>query len=648
MKNDTDKAAHLKRKIKDLEKENENLNRIIVNTPIPIFVLNKNHKITHYNKALEDLSDCSADNMIGTDFQWKAFYGKKRPVMADLIIENASHAGIMEHYGHKYDKTLSRDGLCAAIDFFPDLKPEGKWLFFTAKALTDENGQITGAVEILQDVTEKKQLDIYNKTIMRISTALPQYTDLEDLMNYISMEIKNLLNAEGAVVLLYDEIKNDLFFSGASYDDSDTEQRARKIRFDLDSVFAGKIIKTGEPLLINNAAVPAGQYPDRDKKLGYETKSLLEVPIKSDGRIIGVLCAINKKQDFFDDKDMDLMTMLGGTVAISIENARFSDALKDAYRDVAFLNRARGRAINHLSHELKTPVAVLIGSLQILKKKLASISNPGLVTTLNRIERNVNRIMEIQDETADIMENKEYSARLLMLKMLETCQDELETLMEQHLDKKNPIEQVRRFIDREFGPRTVNSTNIDFKKFFHERYDRLKRKFHFRNVQINIQMDNDLPLLFFPVEILNKIMECLIKNAVENTPDKGRIDIMAANNGNGIIFTVHDFGTGIEKDHQKQIFEGFFSTGKTLLYSTKTPFTFNAGGKGADLLRMKLFSDRLGFSIKMESHRCCYLLNNKDDECPGDIDKCRFCSSKNDCLDSGGTVFSILFPNHKN
>ncbi len=83
------------------------------------------------------------------------------------------------------------------------------------------------------------------------------------------------------------------------------------------------------------------------------------------------------------------------------------------------------------------------------------------MTTLHRIERNVNRIMEIQDETADIMDNKEYSARLLMLKMLETCQDELETLIEQHIDMENPIEQVRRFIDREFGPRTVNSTNID-------------------------------------------------------------------------------------------------------------------------------------------------------------------------------------------
>jgi len=65
-------------------------------------------------------------------------------------------------------------------------------------------------------------------------------------------------------------------------------------------------------------------------------------------------------------------------------------------------------------------------------------------------------------------------------------------------------------------------------------------------------------------------------------------------------------------------------------------------------LRIKLFSDRLGFSIKMESNRCRYLLNNKNEECPGDIDKCRFCTSKNDCLDSGGTVFSILFPNNKN
>ncbi|MCP4721922.1 MAG: GAF domain-containing protein, partial [Desulfobacteraceae bacterium] len=276
---------------------------------------------------------------------------------------------------------------------------------------------------ILRNITEEKRLAANNKTIMRISAALPEYTDLEELMNYLTKEVKNLLNTEGAVVLLYDEIKEDLFFLGASYDDSDTEERAKEIRFTLDEVFAGKVIKTGQAVLMNNAEASLKTYMERDKKLGYQTRSIMGVPIRSDGRIIGVLCAINKKQNLFDDNDMELMTMIGGTAAISIENARFSDALKDAYRDVASLNRAKGKAINHLSHELKTPVAILTGSLQILRKKLANLPNVKMDATLNRIDRNLARIVDIQDEVADIMENKAYNARILLLKMLETCQD---------------------------------------------------------------------------------------------------------------------------------------------------------------------------------------------------------------------------------
>jgi len=50
---------------------------------------------------------------------------------------------------------------------------------------------------------------------------------------------------------------------------------------------------------------------------------------------------------------------------------------------------------------------------------------------------------------------------------------------------------------------------------------------------------------------------------------------------------VHDYGVGIIEDAQKRIFEGFLSTQDTMAYSSKRAFDFNAGGKGADLLRMK-------------------------------------------------------------
>ncbi len=772
MKNGEDYVSGLEKQIKALQEKNQILNHIISRAPIPIFVVDKDHTITHFNDALEQLSGLPAKKMVGTKNQWKAFYSSKRPVMADLIIDQSSDAQILEHYGLKYKQSAKDKDRYAATDFFPELGDEGKWLFFTASTYSDTDGNICGAVETLQDVTEEKiaerktrelsriyrqildfipypvmvfndkgfltylnpsfsdtfgwnaeellgktvpfiplglesqtqemisqfqknksvtryetqrltkdgkildvvlwaashsrfktgetehfvilrditeekRLAANNKTIMRISAVLPEYPELEDLMSYISKEIKTLLNTEGALVLLYDEIKEELFFTGAAYDDSDTERRAKTFRFPMDSVLAGEIIKTGEYALVNDTIKLKKDYPERDTLLGYRTRSLLEVPIKSEDRIIGVLCAINKKQNQFDYNDMELMSMIAATCAISIENARFSEAVREAYRDVASMNRAKGKAINHLSHELKTPVAILTGSLQILKKKMVLATGKDSDTTLDRIERNLNRIVEIQDEVADIMDDKTYSAQKLLLNMFEACQDELETLIHQNVGEDQFNEAVRKLIDEKFGPRSMKYTTIEFYDYFNELYGSLKPEFSSRNVEIEITQDEDLPELVLPGEILDKMITGLIKNAVENTPDKGRIDISILREETGILLIVHDFGVGIEKDAQKRIFEGFFTTQDTLLYSTKTPFSFNAGGKGADLLRIKIFSDRLGLTLKMESKRCRFLEENEDFECPGDIEKCGFCNAVGDCLNSGHSIFSLFFPARK-
>jgi len=87
-------------------------------------------------------------------------------------------------------------------------------------------------------------------------------------------------------------------------------------------------------------------------------------------------------------------------------------------------------------------------------------------------------------------------------------------------------------------------------------------------------------------------------------------------------------------------------TQETMNYSTKQEFDFNAGGKGADLLRMKIFSERYGFKIDIASTRCGYIPFDKD-ICPGNILKCDFCKEKRDCYASGGTTFTIFFPSAK-
>lgn len=136
----------------------EMLSKIINGSPLPSFVVNKWHEVTHWNTAMESLSGISGLDVIGKDNQWQAFYTEKRPTMADLIVDGASADEVEVYYQGKYKKSNLIDGAYEAEDFFPALGERGRWLHFTASPLKDENGEIIGAIETLEDVTEEKQM----------------------------------------------------------------------------------------------------------------------------------------------------------------------------------------------------------------------------------------------------------------------------------------------------------------------------------------------------------------------------------------------------------------------------------------------------------------------------------------------------------
>ena len=114
------------------------------------------------------------------------------------------------------------------------------------------------------------------------------------------------------------------------------------------------------------------------------------------------------------------------------------------------------------------------------------------------------------------------------------------------------------------------------------------------------------------------ILETLVKNAIENTPDEGTITVSLKDMPSGIRLQVKDEGVGIPLADQRFIFEGFHHTQATDEYSSKDPFDFNAGGKGLELLRLKILSEAGSFEISFESRRCRYIPTSRD-HCPGSI-----------------------------
>jgi len=133
------------------------LAKIIDGSPIPSFVINKQHKVTHWNTAIEALTGIKRGKIIDTDEQWRAFYSEKRPTMADLMVDGAQENQIETYYQGKCKKSQLIDGAYEAEDLFLDLSRNGKWLHFTASPIRDKNGEIIGTIETLEDITERRR-----------------------------------------------------------------------------------------------------------------------------------------------------------------------------------------------------------------------------------------------------------------------------------------------------------------------------------------------------------------------------------------------------------------------------------------------------------------------------------------------------------
>jgi len=507
---------------------------------------------------------------------------------------------------------------------------------------SESEEQQAGELVMLRNITEEKRMKQTNETLLRISTALPAYPELEGLLDFISTEIKRLLNVDGALVILLDDEKKELFFMGAAYDDTDTQKRAKEIRYPADKGISGKVIKTGQPVIVHDTSKDPDFYGVVDTQLHFHSQSMLDVPLRSGDRIIGVLSAINKKEGRFEQSDVELLNLIAGTVALSVENARFSRELTEAYQEVTGLNRAKDRVINHLSHELKTPASVLIASLTILSNKMEELPEDTWKPTMERASRNLERILEIQYEVEDIMQDKQYKTRDLLNLLLDQCEDELESLVAEEVGEGPIVERIKQRIQQIYGPRDSKITDISLDKFVAERLEELKPRFAHREVEIVTNLES-VPDICVPGDVMEKVVDGLIRNAVEATPDEGRIEIMVQKKGEGSELVVYDHGIGITDENQRRIFEGFFTTHETMTYSSKRPFDFYAGGKGADLLRMKIFAERYNFRIEMGSSRCRYIPRDSD-LCPGRISECKFCQERTDCFRSGGTAFKVFFP----
>ena len=223
------------------------------------------------------------------------------------------------------------------------------------------------------------------------------------------------------------------------------------------------------------------------------------------------------------------------------------------------LELARRRAVHHLSHELKTP-------LVIMKASVKNMTDEGLpaeskAANLERIRRNLRRLTDIQEIVEEIVE-----------------------------------------------PRECNPRYFPLVPTIHEIVDTCRVESSHRSVELRTRLEDVQTDLIDP-DILSDVLETLVKNAIENTPDEGEVVISLSRVPSGILLEVADQGVGIAESDREFLFRAFHHTQDTDQYTTKNPYDFDAGGKGLELLRLKILAEEGCFDISVSTQRCSHVSN---------------------------------------
>jgi PAS domain S-box-containing protein len=303
------------------------ISQIIQGSTIPTFVLNKDHIVTYWNTAMEKLTGTPAETIVGTSRPSTPFWGKARPTMADVILDQIGEDEIKKLYGKKWRKSALIEEAYEAEVFFPRLGENGKWCWFTAAPIKGRDGTIVGAIETLWDKTEDKKAEEerekHNRelsTLCSIYSALNAPSDLHARINQAVEELLKFLSADGiCIYLLDDDGKYHLrFCQGLS------EDACKEVTVLDDNSIIHRVAQRNEYTIFEQLP---DDCPDEICTLERDKiASIAYVPISSkEKKTFGVIRIGSKKPMYFNHEQKNVLELIGNRIGVAVENAMLQD-----------------------------------------------------------------------------------------------------------------------------------------------------------------------------------------------------------------------------------------------------------------------------------------------------------------------------------
>jgi signal transduction histidine kinase len=358
--------------------------------------------------------------------------------------------------------------------------------------------------------------------LYQISKGLSTSLDANELIHDVLTMLKQNFGYYYAQIYLVEAESGDLIFQKGS-DEIGAELFEQGFRLPRGKGIAGYVAETATPFLTNN--VDEVVFFFRNPLLP-NTQSQLAVPIKLEGRVVGVLDIQHEPPHRLSDRDLHLMGTVADQLAVALQKANLYTNLQTALVQEqnmrSQLNQAErlsliGKLLASVSHELNNPLQTIQNALYLARD-------------------------DLQHANIHIQEMDIIAAEI----------DRMSMLLERLRSTYRPLH------PEEFRPVQVNN-------IIEDTYQLISTYLRHKNISFEFHPDPEVPPVTGLADHLRQVMLNLFINAVEAMPEGGHlcVDTFISRANHEVAFSISDNGMGIEPEILPRIFEPFVTNKRT-------------------------------------------------------------------------------------
>ena len=383
--------------------------------------------------------------------------------------------------------------------------------------LVQDNEELRQKLEQYKSAVNELQL------LNEIAIASGYSQNIDQTLNTIVQKILRAVNAEQGSIMLLTDDEQDPFRTFLRKEDFST----LKPHYRINTSISGWVLKNEESLLIKNLSNDKRFFStDEEKK---DIKSILCTPIWFEGKIIGIMTMVNKKDKTeFTEGDLNLLSIISIQTGQLIKNSQLQQDYFQKTKEAELskweserlkeLDTIKINFFTNLSHEFRTPLTLILGPLEKLldgKNKIDPSSQYQLMyNQASRLQQLVNQLLDLSSIDAGKMKLEIVSSDIVGF---------------------------------------VKGIVSSFQNFAEE-----------KKISINFTSKSEKLDVCFDKDKLQKIISNLLSNAIKFNKENGFVNIVLAekkSKGHSYLqFEVEDSGPGMSNEFQKNIFDRFYKS----------------------------------------------------------------------------------------